>query len=389
MGKYDFNSQLSMKDTKSWKWDKEGAVCKYPFGVADTDFRPPVEIEDILVKKVTQGNMAYGVLGDEFEECVADWYRKRYGAVIKGEWVRYSPGLITAIKLLMDAVTRQGENIVIMSPVYFNFSLIVNRNGRKLLENTLIYENGNYRIDFDDLEKKASDPRTTMLIFCNPHNPIGRAWSREDLEKVAEICNRNDVFVVSDEAHADIVYHGASHCSFCTLNEETADNSATINSPGKAFNVNGLYASYAIIPNAKIRQAFNHAFENHHFDFSVLGSEALMAAYRYGDCYVDELNEHIAGNAEYLKNFIETNMPEVHMVQPNATYLIWLDFHAWNMNSQQVDEFFRSAGIALNRGDIYGAAGDGFMRFNIACARPVLEEALEELLLCYKKQFHK
>lgn len=388
MAKYNFDEQLNMKNTKSWKWDKEGAECKFPFGVADTDFKPPVEIEKVLVEKVTQGNMAYGVLGDEFGECIAGWYRRRFQSNIQPSWVRYSPGLITGIKMLMDAVTHKGENIIIMSPVYFNFSLIIERNGRKLLENTLIYENGKYRIDFEDLEEKASDSRTTMLILCNPHNPIGHEWDRTDLERVAEICNRNDVFVISDEAHSDIVYRGHKHTAFVTLNEETAQNSASINSPGKAFNVNGLYASYVIVPNKKIRMGFNRAFENHHFDFSVLGSEALMAAYRYGDCYADELVEYIEGNAAYLKEFIQTNMPEVKMIEPNATYLMWLDFHAWEMNSKEIDKFFRGADIALNRGDIYGTAGDGFMRFNIACAKEVLKEALDSLLIHYKEKFN-
>lgn len=387
MGKYNFNAQRDMKNTSNWKWDKEGATCPYPLGVADTDYIPPQEVMDAIVKKAQQGNFAYGVLPEEFSVSVTEWYKKRHNATIEPNWISSAPGLIVAIKMFMDAVTHTGDNVIIQPPVYFNFSLIIERNGRNISENTLLYEEGKYKIDFEDLERKAADPRTTMMIFCNPHNPIGHAWSREDVEKVAEICNRNNVFVVSDEAHSDLLLYDTKHTPFVSINHETAANSASINSPGKAFNVNGLYVSYVIVPNEKTKAAYDIAYANHHFDFTTLGAEALIAAYQHGDQYIDEVVEYIRGNIEYLDDFLKKNMPEVTMVEPNATYLMWLDFNAWDMNSNEIDMFFRSAGVALNKGNIYGKAGDGFMRLNVACARQVLTEALDSALDKYNEKF--
>lgn len=389
MGTYNFEQQKHMKGTDSWKWDKEGKECPYPLGVADTDFLPPPEVTEAVMKKAAQGNFAYGVMPQAFYDSVSHWYEKRHGAEIRPDWVTYSPGLIVAIKMLMEAVTHVGDNVIIQSPVYFNFSLIIKRNGRNILENTLLYENETYRIDFEDLERKAADPRTTMLIFCNPHNPIAHAWSREDVERVAEICNRNHVFVVSDEAHSDILFQGVRHIPFVSLDPQTAANSASINSAGKTFNTNGLYVSYAIIPNRQVRDAFENAYANHHFDFSMIGVPAQIAAYEHGDTYTDELNQYLWGNITWLEQFLKENMPDVKMVKPNATYLMWLDFHGWGMNSEQVDAFFRSAGVALNRGDIYGDAGDGFMRINIACAREVLQAAMESVCVRYREMFRK
>ena len=389
MRKYDFDRQRDMKGTSNWKWDNEGATCKYPLGVADTDYIPPVEVMDAIAQKAKQGNFAYGVLPEAFGGSIAEWYKKRHGSELNSKWVRTAPGLIVAIKMFMDAVTRPGEQVIIQPPVYFNFSLVIERNGRKIVNNTLLYENEKYAIDFDDLEIKASDPRTTMMIFCNPHNPIGRAWAKEDVERVAEICNRNNVFVVSDEAHSDLVFSGVLHTPFVSVNNETALNSASINSPGKAFNMNGLYVSYVIVPNEKIREKYDIAYSNHHFDFTTLGAEGMIAAYKHGDQYIEEVVEYIQGNVEYLRNFLESQMPEVKMVEANATYLMWLDFSEWRMGSDEIDSFFRSAGVALNKGNIYGEAGDGFMRMNIACTREVLAEALNAVSDRYGQAFSK
>lgn len=389
MSNYNFDIQNDMKNKETWKWDKEGAVCKYPLGVADTDYVPPKEIIEAVVSKASQGNFAYGVLSEQFNESIVSWYKKRHNSFVNSKWISSSPGLITGIKLFMDAVTHQGDNIIIQSPVYFNFSLIIERNGRKILENTLLYKNGKYEIDFEDLEKKAADPRTTMMILCNPHNPIAFEWDKEDLKKIATICNKHNVFVISDEAHSDILHKGIVHTPFISLDSQTANNSATINSPGKAFNINGLYVSYVIIPNERIKAAYDIAYANHHFDFSTIGSTALIAAYTYGEQYVNELNEYIEENVKYLRKFLAESMPEVKMTKANSTYLMWLDFNAWHMNSDEVDEFFRSAGIALNKGNIYGKAGDGFMRINIGCTKKILKEALDSLLLKYQEKFKK
>ena len=389
MGRYDFGAQRDMRGTNTWKWDGEGKVCKYPFGCADTDYIPPQEVTDAVVKKAMQGNLAYGILPPEFAQSVSHWYRKRFNTDVNTGWVTYSPGLIVAIKMMMDAMTHVGDNVIIQSPVYFNFSLIVKRNGRNLVENTLIYEEGKYQIDFEDLEKKASDPRTTMMIFCNPHNPVAHDWSREDLERVAEICNRNHVFVLSDECHSDILFNGTKHIPYIAINEETSRNSAVINAGGKTFNINGLYVAYAIIPNEQVRKAFEIAYANHHFDFSMIGVPALIAAYEHGDTYVDEMNAYIWDNIMYLKEFLKERMPQVKMVEPDSTYLMWLDFRAWGMDCEQIDAFFRSAGVALNKGSTYGEDAEGFMRLNVACTREVLESAMEDVYSKYKEVFLK
>lgn len=379
MNNYHFDLQTDMRGTGCCKWDKAGAQYPFPFSVADTDFRPPVEIEEAIIQKVRQGNLAYGIYPPAFHKAIKSWYERRYGTILASKWIRNSPGLIVSTKLIMEAVTRVGENVLVMPPVYFNFREIVEKNGRNLVESPLIFAQGHYRIDFEDLERKARDPRTTMLILCNPHNPIGHCWPKEELAQIAEICSRHGVFVLSDEAHADIVYNGAKHTVFLDSCEAAKDNCACINAPGKAFNINGLYVSYAIIPNEHIRIAYDNAYENHHFDFSLLGAEALIAAYEYGARYVDELNEYIEGNIRYLDEFLKTNLPKIRMVPPNATYLAWLDFRDCGMNSQEADLFLKSAGLVLNRGDLYGAHGDGFMRFNVACSRTVLEQALKAL----------
>ncbi len=379
MKRYNFDEQHSMKNTASWKWDNEGRDVNYPLGVADIDFRPPEEVIEAVVSKAQQGNFAYGVQSQEFSNSIVNWYHKRHGAYVEPEWTSYSPGLITALKMLLEAVTHVGDNIIIQSPVYFNFSLIITRNGRNVVENPLILEDNHYRIDFEDLEKKASDPRTTMMVLCNPHNPIAHSWSEQDLRRIADICNKHHVFMVSDEAHSDILFNGQKHIPLFTLSQETAQNSASMNSAGKTFNTNGLYTSYTIIPNSQIHEAFNNAYANHHFDYNMLGGPAQIAAYTYGNQYVDEMLEYLWKNIVYLRDFLQANMPEVKMIKPNATYLMWLDFRAWGMDNKELAEFFKSADVSINSGDIYGSAGKGFVRLNVGCTHQILIEALEAI----------
>ncbi|WP_232698472.1 MalY/PatB family protein [Brevibacillus daliensis] len=376
MNQYNFDIPFNCKNSHHYKWDQEGKDVRYPLGVADTDYHPPQEVVDAVASRASSGVFGYGIQPAEFAQSISNWYQKRHNTVVLPEWTSYTPGLIVAVKMFLEALTDPGDNIIIQPPVYFNFKNIITRNERNVLENTLVLADNKYHIDYEDLEKKAADPKTKILVLCNPHNPIGHAWSREDLEKIADICNQHHVFVISDEAHSDILFNGQQHIPFITLSEEVAMNCATINSGGKTFNTNGLYTSYVIIPNEEIHTMFKQVVVKHHFEFNMLGGFAHIAAYTHGAQYTDEMVAYIWQNVGYLREFLQENMPEITMIEPNATYLMWLDMRAWNMDNDELHSFFQSAGVAVNRGDMYGDAGKGFVRINVACTKAVLMDAL-------------
>lgn len=385
---HDFNEIISRVNTDSFKWDYEGEGGKYiPLGVADTDFKAPQPIVDALREKVNFGIYAYGSLPQKrFTNAVCNWYQKRYDLVVDEEWVRHSQGLMTgALWMLLDAFTRPGDKILLQSPVYSTFNVVIEGAGRFVESNDLILENGRYKIDFEDLKRKAEDPRVRILLVCNPHNPIGRVWTREELLQVYEICKQNNVLIISDEIHGDIVYNEHKHIPFFSILEDSDDRVIVMSGPSKTFNLASFYSTYVLIKNKALREQYEVVYSNYHFDYNYFGIEALITAYNECDYYVDQLKEYLWENIEIVRAFIKENMPEVKMIEPESTYLLWLDFSAWGLTSFELMNFFKDCGVRLNNGENYGKNGRGFIRMNVACQREVLEKALDLIKLGYKE----
>lgn len=379
---HDFDEPVDRIGTDSYKWDCEGAGGQYiPLGVADTDFRAPEEVCAAVRKRVDFGVFAYGNLPQKrFTDAVCAWYKKRYGLTLDPQAVRHSQGLMTgALWMILNAYTRPGDKILVQPPVYNTFGIVIRGAGRFVENNDLILKDGRYEIDFDDLEKKTADPRVRILLVCNPANPVGRVWTREELTRMYEICKKNHTLIVSDEIHGDIVYAPHRHIPYFSLSEEIADNVIVMGSPSKTFNLACFYSAYVVIHNEELREQYGIVYEDYHFDYNYLGIEALITAYNDCEYYADQQNEYLHKNIELVKSFLAQAMPEVKVIEPEATYLLWIDFRAWGLSSPELVRLFESAGVKLNSGANYGAPGDGFLRLNVATQTTVLAEALRRM----------
>ena len=379
---HNFDEPICRVNTDSFKWDYEGESGKYiPLGVADTDFKAPQEIIDAVREKVDFGVFAYGYLPQQrFANAVCGWYKKRYDLKLDPEAVRHSQGLMTgALWMILNAYTRPGDKILIQPPVYNTFSVVIQGAGRFVENNNLILKAGRYEIDFEDLERKTSDPRVRILLVCNPANPVGRVWIREELTKMYEICKKNNTLIVSDEIHGDIVYAPHKHIPYFSLSDEVADNVVVMGSPSKTFNLACFYSAYVVIKDKALRDQYNVVYDNYHFDYNYIGIEALITAYDKCEYYVDQQNAYFLKNINLVKNFIGENMPEVKVIEPEASYLLWLDFRAWNMTPFELVNLFMEEGVKLNSGANYGKPGNGFIRLNVATQTAVLEKALASM----------
>ncbi len=379
---HNFDEPICRVNTDSFKWDYEGESGKYfPLGVADTDFKAPQEIIDAVRERVDFGVFAYGYLPQQrFANAVCGWYKKRYDLKLDPEAVRHSQGLMTgALWMILNAYTRPGDKILIQPPVYNTFSVVIQGAGRFVENNNLILKDGRYEIDFEDLERKTSDPRVRILLVCNPANPVGRVWTREELTKMYEICKKNNTLIVSDEIHGDIVYAPHKHIPYFSLSDEVADNVVVMGSPSKTFNLACFYSAYVVIKDKALRDQYNVVYDNYHFDYNYIGIEALITAYDKCEYYVDQQNAYFLKNINLVKNFIGENMPEVKVIEPEASYLLWLDFRAWNMTPFELVNLFMEEGVKLNSGANYGKPGNGFIRLNVATQTAVLEKALASM----------
>lgn len=383
---HDFNEVVNRINTESQKWDDEGGAGKYiPLSVADMDFKTAQPIIDALRQKVDFGVYAYGYLPQKrFASAVSGWYQKRYGLNVSTEWVRYSQGLMTAaLWMILDAYTRPGDKVLIQTPVYNTFGMVIEGKGRFVETNPLIRNGNRYEIDFDDLKLKLKDPWVRILLMCNPHNPVGRVWTREELTRIYELCKENDVLIVSDEVHGDLVYGEHEHIPFFSVCPDEEDHVIVMSGPSKTFNLAAMYSSYVLIKNSRLRAQYDVVFRNYHSDYNVMGMEALITAYNECDYYVDQLKDYLWGNITYVKEFLGANMPEVQVIEPESTYLLWIDFSAWKLNQYELMNFFTDCGVRVNDGEHYGENGSGFIRLNTACHRSVLERAME----CIKKKY--
>lgn len=385
MSKFDFDNVIDRRNTKSAKWSGDKDV--FPMWVADMDFKAPEPVIKDIKKRVNHGVFGYTLLSDEYKNAIKDWLEKRHGWEINAEWVTYSPGVVPAINMLIKALTKPKDKVLIQGPVYYPFFEAIEQNNRKIVNNELILDNGKYRMDFDDLANKASDKDTKLLILCSPHNPVGRVWSEKELKKLGEICMENDVLVISDEIHSDLIYSGNEFTPFASISEKFSKNSITCVAPSKTFNLAGLQASGIIIENEDLRDKFLNTMESNGLSLpNIFGQEALISAYNKGEEWLEELLDYLESNLNYLNDFVEEKLPEIDVIQPEGTYLVWIDFRKLKMEADELEKFMlEEAKLWLDEGYIFGENGAGFERIVIACPREYLEEGLSRIEKAVKK----
>ncbi len=388
---YNFSEIIDRSNTASVKYDLRnlifGSGDVVPMWVADMDFRTPDFIIDALKKRLEHEILGYSIRTESYYNAFAGWLKRRHNWEVKREWVAFSPGVVPALNMAVLAFTRPGDRIIVQPPVYFPFFDAVSRNGRNLVYNPLILENGRYRMDYDDLEKSCIEG-ASMLILSNPHNPGGNAWREDELRRMADICLKYNVLIVSDEIHCDLVNEGYKHTVLASQSPEIADLTVTMMAPSKTFNLAGLATASVIISNPDLRRKYTEVLEDLHIgNGNIFGNAASEAAYLHGDEWLGQLLEYIQDNIDYLEEFIELNLPLVRMIKPEATYMVWLDFRLAGMNDEELKKFLiEKAGLGLNEGTMFGPGGSGFMRMNLACPRKTLEYALDRLKSAFSDQ---
>lgn len=377
--KYDFDKIIPRRGTNSYKWDSF-PVGKdvLPLWVADMDFRTAPAITDALAKRVAHGIFGYVHVPDEYYTAVTRWFERRHNWSIRKEWMIYTSGVVPAISAVIKALTEPGDGVVVQTPVYNCFFSSIRNNGCCIVANPLRYVGNTYYIDFEDLERKTSEPGVKLLLLCNPHNPAGRVWSREELHRIGEICFRNGVTVIADEIHCELVFPGHTYTPFASIGEEFLQNSVTCLSPSKSFNIAGLQIANIISCDERIRRRIDRAVNiNEVCDVNPFGIEATIAAYNEGEEWLIQLLDYLKANYDYLYGFFHTHFPQIPVTRLEGTYLVWTDCRALGLSSEVLQtRLLEETGLWLNSGTMYGPEGEGFLRWNIACPRAVLEEAL-------------
>ncbi len=384
--KFDFDRVIDRTGTASFKWDLAdgifGGTGLLPLWVADMDFESPPEVVEALAKRARHGVYGYTAPMPEYYRAVTEWFAGRHAWRITPEWIVTAPGVVPALNLLIQTFTEPGDGVIVQKPVYYPFMRSIKNNGRRVINNPLKLDGRVYRVDFDDLEQKAKDPSAKLMILCSPHNPVGRVWTREELKRVGDICLAHDILVVSDEIHCDLIYKSHRHVPFGSLGRDYLMKSITCTAPSKTFNLAGLQTANLVIADPDLRQRYAHTIDCLGLKWpNLFGAEALIAAYRHGGEWLDELMEYLAGNLAFMKEYIAAHMPRVGVIEPEATYLVWLDFRSYGLDTEALKRLMRQgARLALDDGYIFGSPeGDGFERINIACPRSILEEALARM----------
>ena len=386
-----FDEVINRKNTGSLKFDGHSMFDMpedvLPLWVADMDFRVPEAVTERLKELADFGIFGYTMITEEYFEAVKGWFSERFSWDLRREWLAQTPGVVFALSTAVRAYTKPGEGIVIQQPVYYPFSNVIKNNDRVIVNSPLIYEDGRYVMDFKDLDEKLSRPDVTMMILCSPHNPVGRVWTREELEKVAGLCIKHDVMLVCDEIHCDFVYGDRVHTPIASISEEIARNVCVCTAPSKSFNLAGLQISNIFIPNRDKRKLFKKELERVSFGWAgMLGMAACQAAYEKGGPWMDELKEYISANIDYINAFIRENMPEITVVPTEGTYLVWIDLRKLGLTrDEQYDFIVNKAKLWLDTGDMFGEDGEGFERLNAACPRSTLEEAMRRLHSAYRE----
>ena len=387
---YDFDHVWHRKNTGSIKWDGLeklfGDADLLPMWVADMDFKVPQPVIDALKQQANHGIFGYTIRPESYNEAVAQWFSRRHNFQIEKDWLVFTPGVVPALSMIVQTFTEPGDKIIIQPPVYYPFSNVVKRQQRKLVENPLTFDGERYTMDFVDLERKI-DPDVKMLILCSPHNPVGRVWTAEELHQLGELCVKHNILVVADEIHGDLVRKGYRHTPFASLSETFAQQSITCTAPSKTFNLAGLQASHVIIPNERHRRAFKATINTLGLGLpNTFAIAAVEAAYRHGEDWLRQLLDYLEANIQFLTSYIEQNIPQIKVIQPEGTYLVWLDCRSLNLNAKQLQTLMqKEAKVALDEGAIFGTGGAGFERINVACPRSTLEEGLKRIKKAVKR----
>ena len=377
--KYDFDTPINRRNTNSLKWNV--AENELPMWVADMDFATAPEVWEAIQKRASHGVFGYSVVPDEWYHAYINWWQKRHNFTMQKDWLVFCTGVVPAISSTVRKLTTPAEKVLIQTPVYNIFFNSILNNGRQVLESSLIYSADQYEIDFEDLEKKLSDPQTSLMILCNPHNPVGKIWDRETLDKIGELCWKHQVVVLSDEIHCDLTDPGMKYIPFASVSEKCRENSITCIAPTKAFNLAGLQTAAVMIPNNSLRHKVWRALNTDEVaEPNAFAVDAAMAAFSEGEVWLDELRKYIFENKKWTAQFVKEKISQIRVVSSHATYLLWLDCSGMSGSASEIAQYIRSkTGLYLSEGSQYGSSGENFLRMNIACPRATLEDGLRRL----------
>ena len=377
--RYDFDKLIDRRNTRSLKWDvKEHEL---PMWVADMDFQTAPEIQAAIQERAAHGVFGYSIVPEEWYQAYMDWWQRRHSFPMEKEWLVFCTGVIPAISSMVRKLTTVGENVLVQTPVYGNFFNSIANNGRNIVENPLQYDGNAYHMDFEDLEQKLSDPQTTLMILCNPHNPAGRIWNREELGRVGDLCRKHHVIVISDEIHCDLTSPGQEYIPFASVSENCRNNSITCIAPTKTFNLAGLQTAAVAVPDPGLRHKVWRGLNTDEIaEPNFFAAEAAVAAFTKGETWLDALREYVQENRNFVENFLKKEIPQISPVSAQATYLVWLDCRKMQGCAAEFTGYLREhTGLYLSEGRQYGENGNSFIRMNIACPRSRLEDGMKRL----------
>jgi len=383
--KFNFDEIIDRNGTDAYKLELRektfGKSDVIPLWVADMDFAAPPAVVEAIQKRASHPVFGYTVRTRKFNDAIVNWLKTRHNWEIRSSWIEFSPGVVTGLALTVLAYTKPGDGIIIQPPVYPPFFSVVKDNSRRMVFNTLTNENGRYEIDFKELEELASDPQNKMMILSSPHNPVGRLWTKDELMRIADICIKNDVLIISDEIHSDLALYDNVHIPIASLDNGIANNCITFMAPSKTFNIAGFSTSYMVCSNRELMIKYKRTLNRLHlYTGNLFGGVILESAYSEGAGWLDSLKTYLEGNTDLVYDFIKERLPFIEMVKPEATYLLWLDFRKTGFDQKKLVSFLvNDANVGMNDGLMFGEAGRGFMRMNIGSPRSVIQKALENI----------
>ncbi len=381
--KYNFDEIINRENTASVKYDLRvelfGKKDIIPMWVADMDFKTPDFIINAIKERTKHEVFGYSIRPKSYFTSIVNWLERKHQWTVHEDWISFGPGIVPAINMAILAYSNEGDKIIIQPPVYFPFFSAIENNNRTLIENPLVLKNNRYSIDFHDLEDKLKDAK--MFILSNPHNPGGSVWTKDELKKLGDMCVKNNVLIMSDEIHADLVFNEYTFTPLASISEAIANYTVTFIAPSKTFNMAALSTSSVISSNKELKEKYDKVLDTIHVGMgNVFGTVASEAAYNHGDEWLDQLMEYLSGNLDLLQDFIDEKIPEIRMIRPEGTYLVWLDCSDLNLNGKDLKDFMiNDASLGFNDGRMFGTGGDGFMRMNIACPRQTILDALIRL----------